>query len=211
METGENENAVLQMSKVTQELLELRKSYEERREFLVLWWRTVMNEIVPIGIFEKQHLDVVRTELFSDLKDETVILKVLNRFVEEIAVQLKENSSKLKKRYVERARQYIEDHYSESDLSLSGSAEYLGISQSYLSTQFKKEMGINFLDYLNRHRIEKSRQLLQMTDMTVEEIGFRTGFSSAKNFIRVFKKYMEISPGAYPGAAGKGNISPNRS
>lgn len=58
-------------------------------------------------------------------------------------------------------------------------------------------MGINFLDYLNRHRIEKSRQLLQMTDMTVEEIGFRTGFSSAKNFIRVFKKYMEISPGAY--------------
>ena len=197
VETGENENAVLQMSKVTQELLELRKSYEERREFLVLWWRTVMNEIVPIGIFEKQHLDVVRTELFSDLKDETVILKVLNRFVEEIAVQLKENSSKLKKRYVERARQYIEDHYSESDLSLSGSAEYLGISQSYLSTQFKKEMGINFLDYLNRHRIEKSRQLLQMTDMTVEEIGFRTGFSSAKNFIRVFKKYMEISPGAY--------------
>ena len=36
-----------------------------------------------------------------------------------------------------------------------------------------------------------------MTDMTVEEIGFRTGFSSAKNFIRVFKKYTEMSPGVY--------------
>ena len=121
----------------------------------------------------------------------------LSRFVNEIAEQLKVNSSKLKKRYVERARQYIEEHYNEAELSLSGIAEYLGISQSYLSTQFKKETGVNFLDYLNRHRIEKSRLLLQMTDMTVEEIGFRTGFSSAKNFIRVFKKYTEMSPGVY--------------
>ena len=197
VEAGEDANAVLQMSKITQELLEPRKSDEERREFLVLWWRAVMNEIVPIGIFEKAHLDAVRIELFSGLKDEAATMTSLSRFVNEIAEQLKVNSSKLKKRYVERARQYIEEHYNEAELSLSGIAEYLGISQSYLSTQFKKETGVNFLDYLNRHRIEKSRLLLQMTDMTVEEIGFRTGFSSAKNFIRVFKKYTEMSPGVY--------------
>ena len=69
--------------------------------------------------------------------------------------------------------------------------------RSYMSTQFKKETGINFLDYLNRYRIERSRLLLQMTEMTVEEIGFRTGFSSAKNFIRVFKKYTDTSPGMF--------------
>jgi len=131
------------------------------------------------------------------LEDEQKFSLQLEQFNKKVINGMKASSGRLKKRYVERAKQYIEEYYSDSTLSLSAISDVLGISQSYMSSQFKKETGTNFLEYLNRYRIERSRLLLQMTEMTVEEIGFKTGFSSAKNFARVFKKYTDISPGAY--------------
>ena len=84
-----------------------------------------------------------------------------------------------------------------SDLSLDSVASSLGISASYLSSQFKKTSGKSFVDYLNNYRVEKAKSLLKMTSMTIENIGFQTGFSSTRNFIRVFKRYESVAPGKY--------------
>lgn len=156
-----------------------------------------MKELIPLDVFDREELYNQRTQLFASLGDRERFQSQLERFNSLAIDGIKSSSRKLKRRYVERARQYIEEHYSESNLSLSAISEFLGISQSYMSTQFKKETGTNFIEYLNRYRIERSKLLLQMTEMTIEEVGFKTGFSSAKNFIRVFKKYEEISPGTF--------------
>ena len=50
-------------------------------------------------------------------------------------------------------KRYIAEHYSE-DISLSDAAKIVNLSPVYLSRLFKKEEGINFLDYMNQYRID---------------------------------------------------------
>ncbi len=197
IDNGEEEEARALVAEVAGQLLDHKNTPEELKAFAVHWWEAVMKELIPLDVFNRDELYNQRTQLFDSLDNRELFQTQLERFNNHVIDGIKSNSRKLKRRYVERARQYIEEHYSESDLSLSAISEFLGISQSYMSTQFKKETGTNFIEYLNRYRIERSKLLLQMTEMTIEEVGFKTGFSSAKNFIRVFKKYEGISPGTY--------------
>ena len=58
-------------------------------------------------------------------------------------------------------------------------------------------LSAGFTDYLNGVRIGKAKELLENTDLTVSEICAQTGFNSDQNFIRVFKKYVGMTPGQY--------------
>jgi AraC-like DNA-binding protein len=53
------------------------------------------------------------------------------------------------------------------------------------------------VDYLNKYRIRKAKELLGMTRTTIKEIGNITGFYSDHTFIRVFKKHENCTPGQY--------------
>ncbi|MFC3798965.1 helix-turn-helix transcriptional regulator [Cohnella sp. GCM10012308] len=94
------------------------------------------------------------------------------------------------------ALDYIAEHYAE-DLSLDIVAGKLNLTGTYLSTYFKKKQGVNFVDYLNGHRIGKAKALLADTDLQVQEIAVRTGYLNANTFIRTFKKLTGLSPGEY--------------
>ncbi|MDO4337482.1 MAG: AraC family transcriptional regulator [Eubacteriales bacterium] len=99
--------------------------------------------------------------------------------------------------YIIATQRYIELHYSNPDLSLEEIAENLKIAPNYLSTIFSKNLGIKLFEYINKYRIEKSIKLLLDTDMTVNDISTECGFNSSRNYIRIFKKYKENTPGAY--------------
>lgn len=100
-------------------------------------------------------------------------------------------------RYVRLAREYIEQHYADSSLSQNEVCEHIGISASYLSELFTEVGNEKFSGYLASFRVEKACQLLRTTNMTIQEIGFLCGFNSIQNFIRVFKKYRQVTPGKY--------------
>lgn len=102
-------------------------------------------------------------------------------------------------RYVKLAKEYIAQNYSDSNLSLNDVCEHIGISASYLSELFNEISGEKFSAYLASFRVEKARQLLRTTNVTIKEIGFCCGFNSVRNFIRVFKKYTDQTPGNYRG------------
>ena len=110
---------------------------------------------------------------------------------------LSEKYQKQQHKYLLNAKRYIEEHYSDPDLSLHLLAEQCNTTTSYLSRLFKDSFGINFVDYLNAQRIECAKGLLDMTPKTVSEIASATGFNSQQNFIRVFKKHVGLTPGQY--------------
>ena len=97
--------------------------------------------------------------------------------------------------------QYIENHYSE-DLSLDIVAEKLNITGAYLSTYFKEKTGINFSDYLNELRMNKAKQLLQSSDLRIQDVAARVGYHNVNSFIRMFKKVTGLSPGEFRKTAG---------
>jgi AraC-like DNA-binding protein/ligand-binding sensor protein len=92
-----------------------------------------------------------------------------------------------------RARQFIEDHQAEP-LSLGRIAHVANISRHYFCKMFKKATGINFVDYLSRVRVEKSKTLLLNPNSRISEVAFACGFQSMTNFNRAFKRVVRRSP-----------------
>ena len=127
------------------------------------------------------------------------ILKCLNRPVddslglEEPCVQEEENGTN---QLVKRAKEYIAEHYMEN-ITLSDTAEILGITGGYLSTLFQKSLQCGFIDYLNRVRIERACCYLEQNYFKTYEIAYKVGFRDEKYFSKVFKKVMGMSPKEY--------------
>ncbi|MBS2968493.1 helix-turn-helix transcriptional regulator [Metabacillus sp. KIGAM252] len=91
---------------------------------------------------------------------------------------------------------YIQEHYSK-DLSLQDLSEHFQLTPSYISTIFKEHAGENYKEYLNRFRIEKAKELLADKNMKVNEAARMVGYNNVNTFIRIFKKYVGLSPGQY--------------
>lgn len=88
---------------------------------------------------------------------------------------------------------FVKDNYHDK-ISISDLSKKLAYSESMLNRKFKKEVHITFNEYLNRYRVNKAIELLKNSDYNITEISYMCGYSSAKYFSRVFKKYLGISP-----------------
>jgi len=106
-----------------------------------------------------------------------------------IASQKEENTKKT----VQKAIKYINANY-KKDISLDEVSEHVHISPYYFSKLFKKEQKVNFIDYLTELRINKAKELLTTTDMSIKEICSTVGYSNPNYFSRSFKKNVGISP-----------------
>lgn len=95
------------------------------------------------------------------------------------------------------AKEYMQQNYSDSSLSIRQIADAIGISETYLSSIFAECTGENLITYLNIYRIQIAKDLLIRTRIMIKEIGFKTGFNTIQNFNRVFKKVVGLTPGEY--------------
>ena len=93
-------------------------------------------------------------------------------------------------------KRYIREHYKE-EISLTSAADKVHISPVYLSRLFKKEEGINFLDYLNQYRIDAAKKLLKDVKYNVIEVSEEAGFKNTRYFSKIFKKHVGITPSEY--------------
>lgn len=127
-------------------------------------------------------------------------LEEVQEWMEKLAERLRYGMEKGKtSRYsvqVVHAMKYIKEHY-QRDISLSELAEVAGVSPNYLSRLFKEETGINFVDWLNKLRIEKAVQLMENSTMKIYEIAEKVGFSNYKYFSSIFKKITGHTPKQY--------------
>lgn len=98
------------------------------------------------------------------------------------------------KEIVSNSIEYVEKHFTEEDINLSRVADQVGVSPSYLSTEFKKETGISFIDYISVRRVQTAQEYLKTTDLNVTEIACRVGYKNVTHFNLVFKKLVGKSP-----------------
>ncbi len=81
-----------------------------------------------------------------------------------------------------------------ADLSLKAFASRLNINASYLSSLFKKEMGVPLTEYVNQHRIEHAKRLLLCTDLPTKSVAVQCGVSDMHYFSRLFKQIVGVTP-----------------
>ncbi len=95
-----------------------------------------------------------------------------------------------------RALLYIEEHYME-DLSLESIAEKIGVSSSYLSRIFSRNVKQNISVYIMNKRLSHAKELLATTNLKNYEIAEACGLNSAAYFTSVFKKGTGLTPNQY--------------
>lgn len=95
------------------------------------------------------------------------------------------------------ANAYMNEHYSDYDISLETVAEKVGLTPSYLSALYKKETGSGFLEALTEVRISKAKELLQETNETFAKITELVGYTDIKYFSKIFKKVTGIKPNEF--------------
>ncbi|MCI8416685.1 MAG: helix-turn-helix domain-containing protein [Lachnospiraceae bacterium] len=110
---------------------------------------------------------------------------------------IRTQSLRRQNRIVAKAREYIDENYDRGDLSIQLIAESIGINASYLSNLFATCTGENLVSYINEYRINVAIHLLLNTTISIKEIGYKTGFNTAQNFNRVFKRVTGRTPSKY--------------
>lgn len=100
-------------------------------------------------------------------------------------------------RLTEQAKAYIGEHYKENDLSAETLCHQLNVSAAYFSTIFKKEVGLSFVAYLTKIRLEHAVELLRTTEDKTYVIAEAVGYTEPNYFSYVFKKQYGISPSKY--------------
>lgn len=99
---------------------------------------------------------------------------------------------------------YVEDHYSEK-LSLEDLASFSQYNRTYVSTLFKKTVGVNFYAYLTRVRFQQALYELAATKKTLTDIAMDNGFSDLKSFNKMFRETIGRTPSEY-----RAQLSPDR-
>ena len=80
-------------------------------------------------------------------------------------------------------------------------AEKTGINARTLSAKFIKSTGKGLLDHIHGVRIGHAKVLLAQGRLSVQEVAAAVGYENVNTFIRVFKRYCYMTPGAYQESA----------
>ena len=123
---------------------------------------------------------------------EALFKKSLEELYGQMAGQVKKNEHK----DIQKVTDYIAAHYREN-LTLEVLAKHIHMNPFYFSSYFKKQLGQNFKDYLNRVRMEHALELLLNSDKRSYEIAEEVGFKDYRYFNEVFSRYYGKTPAAY--------------
>lgn len=154
--------------------------------------------VTSIGFERKAFLNEITC---LDLTETTVSTQNLKRYLTEILLQtVKIRTNKAVNQYMDilgRAIAYIDNHYTDEDLSLNVVAGNVEISSNYLSAMFSQEMKITFVEYVTNKRMTRAKELLRTTELKSGEVALEVGYKDPHYFSSLFKKTQGMTPRDY--------------
>lgn len=162
-----------------------------------------MNSILSNSIIEecidKNLIKSTVYNIINFIEKETCMCKLL-RFgkiiIKTYSKIYNERNSNVNNILIKKALVYINKNI-ENDISLKKISQKLNISESYLSNLFFKHMGYSLCYYINLIKIERSKELLKNTKLSILDVAINCGFNNQAYFSSVFKKYTKITPTTY--------------
>lgn len=136
---------------------------------------------------------------------------VFYEIINQLSIDFNNNSFKkmaVTEHYVTDAVDFIKKNYSDPGLTIENVADYLQVDRTYLSRLFTKYIAISPKQYLIQFRLANATSLLIHTNMSITEIGMKSGFSNYSAFSKTFSKYRHISPSVYRKEFINGHFSP---
>ncbi|TVY03305.1 response regulator [Cohnella terricola] len=143
-----------------------------------------------IGADFHPYREIERFDTLEDLRE------WMGEMLFRLTTLVQESKNDKFKGIIKTAIRYMEEHYRE-DISQADVAAVVYVTPNYLSRVFKEEMGVNFIEWLNRYRIEKAKTFLTEPGAKTSTVAEQVGFSDYKYFSHIFKRFIGCSPKEY--------------
>ncbi|MCR4740445.1 MAG: response regulator [Lachnospiraceae bacterium] len=140
---------------------------------------------------------------FKDNVLEESIKKTLSRYLKKAGFEDKVQNEELslkkgdKSKYLTAALAYIDENYSDPDLSAAKVAQAIGVSTGHLSHLFRRESSFTMSNYVLDCRMRAAKKLLQDYSHKVYEVAEAVGYRDITYFSVSFKKYVGVTPSEY--------------
>lgn len=183
-------------------LLLIESNIEDKLPFPDFFTRCVLLDILSTIVNSMDHFNI-KFSSYNKLYFETLYL-CQNYTFEEKREEIYQNILELidiyEKQYHSstinptKVKQFMKEHYSSPDFSIFTLADEFDVSTAYMSFLFKQALGTNFSTYLWNIRQDKAIQLLNDTDMTVDNVSSAVGYINVSSFRRKFKQETGKTP-----------------
>ena len=133
------------------------------------------------------------TDMIETKGDLQKIFYLIKDTIMSITLQIKDEQGK---NYINQHTlilQYIDEHYTDNQLSLTSVADTFHITESYLSSLFKDISGENFSKYIEKLRMQRAFELIQNGFM-INEVAQMSGYNSPQVFRRAYRRYYGTAP-----------------
>ena len=153
-----------------------------------------------------------KPQAFSDMLSELYTLAASADYIRDMRINEKlgalltllmeqswhpEDGTLSKKRMeLEKIKEFLDEHFTEK-ITLDELSEQFFINKYYLTRIFKDTYGSTISHYVLAKRITRAKQLIRVSDMTMDEIAETVGMNDANDFSRAFRKVEGISPTEY--------------
>ena len=134
-------------------------------------------------------LKPVDYQKFGDVLDRTIANLNEDRVIRFVHNESQDKETSIVSNIV----QWINNHYSE-DISLQCLSSEFHLSSAYISQLFKNKIGTNYFTYLSKIRLNKAKQLLLTSDLSISEIAEMVGYKDYRSFTRAYKSVMGKQP-----------------
>ena len=149
-------------------------------------------QCVSLPVVEYMLKPIVRSEVEKVLK--RVVDELNKRTSDDKCVEQEEPA--LNSFEIQNIVNYLKNNYIDSTINLASVAQQFGFNSCYLSRKFKKEMGVSFVEYLMKCRMEQAIEL-KKNNLKMFETANEVGIPDPNYFGRCFKKYTGISYSEY--------------
>lgn len=97
---------------------------------------------------------------------------------------------------IARCQEWIAQHYDQAS-PVAAMARLSGLAERSFKRRFKQATGMAPLEYVHTLRLEESKQMLETSDLPVEEVAVKTGYEDASFFGRLFRRRVGLTPAQY--------------
>jgi len=141
--------------------------------------------------------------------DERAFFGMLEKQYEAVCLWIQDNRHRGSRLMLDNVLAFMDENYTNPDMSLTYAAMHFGLTEQYLSEGFKRRAGINFSTYLEQKRIQRAQELLRTTQQNVQLIAETVGYANIRTFRRAYSRVLGHPPSADRKEHVEGDIDPN--
>lgn len=177
--------------------VERNLSYDKTSQLINLMKGTIYRQL------ESYHLTEEVTSLLAEM-DQTDSVDMIYNYIIRIHISVtkavSDKKEHMKLSLKDSVTQYLQENFSDSNLTLFDLATAFDYSEAYMYQFFKDYLGMTYSSYLEKLRIDQACCYIQGGQHSIKDISYMVGYNNDNTFRRAFKRIMGVTPSAFKNA-----------